>query len=88
VQSSLQAVQAQLDPVLERIGHGPQLDLRIGLESLRSSAGAAAATADEAHLQLLARAGMHIPRQRERGQRAGHGERRRSKKIAARSALN
>ena len=62
--------QALLEPVLEGVGHGDELDVRVGGERLGGGAGAAAAAADQADAQHVAAGRVHV---RERGQRPGGG---------------
>src|SRR5262249_18013493 len=50
--------QALLEAVLEGVGHRVELDVLVGLQRLRRSAGAAAAAADQADLQQVAAGGV------------------------------
>ena len=52
--SCLQVARLLLEPVLEGVGHGDELDVRVGGERLGGRAGAAAAAADQADPQHVA----------------------------------
>ncbi len=73
----LEGLEALLKPIGEDVGHGDELDIRVGTKRLGGRAGAAIATADQANAQHVAAGGMHVCDGREcPGCRGGHGRRR------------
>ena len=83
-----QVLQACLEPVLEGVGHGPELDRPGGAQRLGGGPGAAVSTAEQGHLDFVAAGGMGGSADRQlRGQCCGRGNRRGAfQEVAAGSA--
>ena len=62
------ACQAVVEPVVEDVAHGDELDVLVGVQGLLGRPGAAAAAADQADLERVAAGGVNV-----RGRRTGGG---------------
>ncbi len=81
----LQLLQAFLEPVGKGVGHGRELDVRVGRESVGHRAGAASAAADQADLQRVAAGRVGRARDQQIGRHRAGDDRRATvlEKVAA-----